>query len=227
MGGYGSETVALVESILDRGIEHAVVLMRHSAREYVPDRHDLENPLTEEGRRHARALGERLPKHLTLRAYASPPHRCMETAELVLSGHQALGGSVTRHRPLEALGVFYALDQMKMWKGMREAGGLLPYLETWFEGAVPADAMMDPDAASQVILTVMAEKLASPVAGAQLDVCVSHDMTLYLIRSRLLGRPLGSREVRYLDGLVLFREDGRLRLADLSGEEVTVFTGRD
>lgn len=224
---YGSETVALIESVLERGVGHAVVLMRHAAREYAPERHDLENPLTEEGRRHARALGERLPKHLTLRAYASPPQRCMETAELVLSGHQALGGSVTRHRPLEALGVFYALDQMKMWKGMRDAGGMLAYLEAWFEGAVPGDAMMDADAASRVILTVMAGKLASPVGEAQLDLCVSHDMTLYLIRSRLLGQPLASREVRYLDGLVLFRKDGELRLAGPAGEEVTVFAGPD
>lgn len=219
--------MALIESVLDRGIDHAVVLLRHAAREYVPDRHDLENSLTEEGRQHARALGERLPKHLTLRAYASPPQRCMETAELVLSGHEALGGNVTRHRPLEALGVFYALDQMKMWKGMHDAGGLLSYLEAWFEGGVPADAMMDPDVASKLILTVMAEKLASPVGEAQLDICVSHDMTLYLIRSRLLGQPLTSREVRYLDGLVLFREDGNLRLAGPDGEEVTVFAGPD
>ena len=43
----------------------------------------------------------------------------METAELVLAGHESGGGNVTRHRPLEALGVFYALDQMKMWQGMR------------------------------------------------------------------------------------------------------------
>jgi broad specificity phosphatase PhoE len=224
---YGSETVALVESILGRGVDHAVVLMRHSAREYAPDRHDLENPLTTEGRDHARALGERLPKHLTLRAYASPPHRCMETAEMILAGHEALGGRVTRHRPLEALGVFYSLDQMKMWKGMREAGGLVPYLEAWFDGAVPVDAMMDPDVASQAIVNVMAEKLANPVAEAQLDVCVSHDMTLYLVRSRLLGQPLSGREVRYLDGLILFTEDGDLRLAAPDGEEVTVFPGRD
>jgi len=211
----------MLEAVFGRGVRRAVVLMRHSAREYAPDRHDLLNPLTEEGRRWARELGGALPKHLTVRAYASPPHRCMETAELVLAGHEAGGGAVTRHRPLEALGVFYALDQMKMWQGMR-AEGMIPYLGGWFEGRVPRDALMPADLASRLLLRVLAEKLRSAVAEDQLDVCVSHDMTLYLMRGMLLGEPPASTEVAYLDGLVLFEENGALRLRGLSGAEMTV-----
>lgn len=223
-GRYGEETVRLVREVLDRGVRRAVVLMRHSAREYAPDRHDLLNPLTEEGRRRAREFGRALPKRLTVRAYASPPHRCMETAELVLAGHEAGGGAVTRHRPLEALGVFYALDQMKMWQGMR-AAGMIPYLGSWFEGRVPPDALMPADVASRLLLTVLTRKLRSPVAEDHLDVCVSHDMTLYLMRSMLLGVPLTSADVAYLDGLVLFEEGGELRLRGLSGVEMTVPEG--
>ncbi|MFU8814903.1 MAG: histidine phosphatase family protein, partial [Pseudomonadales bacterium] len=131
MEKYGAATLDLVERVLGRGIDHAVVLMRHSAREFAPDVHDLDNPLTAEGRELALDLGASLPKHLLVRAYASPPERCMETAALLLDGHRRDGGPATRHRPLEALSVFYALDQMKMWKGMHAAGGLVPYLGTW------------------------------------------------------------------------------------------------
>ena len=47
---YGDSTLALVAEVLAEGVEHAVLLMRHSAREFEPGRHDLENPLTDEGR---------------------------------------------------------------------------------------------------------------------------------------------------------------------------------
>lgn len=220
MAQYGDATIDLVRSAVDGGAKRGVLLMRHSAREYEPGRHDLENPLTEEGRRHARRLGERLPKSLLLRGYASPPHRCMETAELVLAGHETGGGGITRHRPLEALGVFYALDQMRMWKGMNVAGGLVPYMQQWFDGRIPADAMMAPDLAARLVLRVLAEKLRSPVADEQLDVCVSHDMTLYLLRDRLLGERLQEAPVEYLDGLLLYEADGLLCLAGQRGTEV-------
>ena len=224
---WGQATVDLVSTVFDRGTRHAVLLMRHSAREYAPDRHDLHNPLTDRGREWARRFGGALPRHLTLRGYASPPQRCMETAELVLSGHQERGGVITRHRPLEALGIFYVLDQMKMWRGLHAAGGLLPYLEAWFQGEIPPDTLMQPDAASRALLGVLAEKLNASLADAQLDVCVSHDMTLYLMRSRLLGESLSGPAVAYLDGLILFREAGDLKLRGLSGCEVSVSAAAD
>ncbi|MFW6094220.1 MAG: histidine phosphatase family protein [Pseudomonadota bacterium] len=215
---YGDATLELLDRVVSPGVDHAVVLMRHSAREFAPDRHDLENPLTEEGRVLAHQLGERLPKFLTLRAYASPPQRCMETASLLLDGHRAGGGAATRHRPLEALGVFYALDQMKMWKAMDAAGGLVPYLEAWVRGEVPGDAMMPADTAARLVLRVLAEKLDQRVADAQLDLCVSHDMTLYLLREVLLGEPASGPAVGFLDALVLYRHGGELWMTSHHGE---------
>jgi broad specificity phosphatase PhoE len=215
---YGTATTDLVERLVGRGIRHGVVLMRHSAREFAPDRHDLENPLTEEGRALALELGARLPKHLLLRAYASPPERCMETAALVLEGHRREGGPGTRHRPLEALGVFYALDQMKMWKSMNAAGGLVPFLAAWVRGEVPADAMIPADLAARLVLRVLREKLRQPVAGQQLDLCVSHDMTLYLLREVLLGEPASGPAVGFLDALVLYEDEGTLWMTSHHGQ---------
>ncbi|MBX3705195.1 MAG: histidine phosphatase family protein [Pseudomonadales bacterium] len=216
-GEYGDATVDLLSRVLDAGAQHAVALMRHSAREFVPGRHDLENPLTPEGRDLALRLGERLPKHLTVRAYASPPARCMDTAELVLEGHRAGGGAVTRHRPLEGLGVFYALDQMKMWQAMRAAGGLGTFVRAWARGAAPDDALMPADLAARMILRVLAARLKTPVASAQLDLCVSHDMSLYLVREVLLDEPADGAEVRFLDALVLYEADGGYWLTSQHG----------
>jgi broad specificity phosphatase PhoE len=207
---HGDTALALVEEVLADGVRHAVVLMRHSAREFAPGRHDLLNPLTEEGRASARALGERLPKTLTLRGYASPPERCMETAALVLDGHRGRGGQATRHRPLEALGVFYALDQMRMWKGMDAAGGLVPYLGAWLRGDVPPDAMMPAPLAAEQVLRVLTGKLRQTLAEQQVDLCVSHDMTLYLMRAMLLEETVDGPPVEFLDALVLYEREGGL-----------------
>ena len=125
----GDSTVELVKEVSDRGVDYIVLLMRHSAREYAPGKHDLLNPLTDEGRVLAKDMGEKLPKHLKLRGYASPPERCIETSELVSNGHKSMGGEISRTRALEALGVFYVLDQMKMYMAMQEYGGMVPLLE--------------------------------------------------------------------------------------------------
>jgi broad specificity phosphatase PhoE len=204
---YGDAAADLIEGVFARGVRHAVVLMRHSAREFDPLVNDLVNPLTEEGRELCRRLGRALPKDLTLRGYASPAERCLETAKLILESHQGAGGESTRHRPVEALGVFYVLDQMKMWKGMREADGLVNYLKAWFAGDVPADAMMPPELAAKLVLRVMTEKLHAPVGAPQLDLCVSHDMTVHLVRDRLLDEAVDGPEVEFLDALIAYRDD--------------------
>jgi len=216
-GEYGDATARLLEQVLAQRADHAVALMRHSAREFAPGKHDLENPLTPQGRDLALRFGALLPRNATVRGYASPPARCMDTAELALTGHRESGGAVTRHRPLESLGVFYALDQMKMWKSMTAAGGLVPFVRDWVQGGAPHDAMMPAELAAGLILRVLAAKLAEPVGAPQVDLCVSHDMTLYLMREVLLEEPADGPEVRFLDALVLYAADGDIWLTSHHG----------
>lgn len=223
MSDYGAATRALLATTVEAGVDHAVALMRHSARTFDPALHDLENRLTDPGREFARALGRALPGGLHLRGYASPPHRCVETAELILDAYGQEGGSVGRTRPVEGLGPFYVLDQQKMWKGMSAEGGLVPYLQAWFDGGVPADAVMPPLLAARMVLRVLANKLAdrnvsSATSLPRLDVCVSHDITVHLVRDRLLGQSVRMAPVEFLDALVLFRRGGQLWLASHHGE---------
>ncbi len=224
MSAHGDSVLEMISEALADGVDHAAVLLRHSARTFKDGLHDLDNQLTDEGRALCRRLGRRLPKDLTLRAYASPAHRCLETAQLILEAHEAEGGAITRHRPMEALGVFYALDQMKMWKGMEAAGGMANYLQSWVAGAVPADAMMPAQWAARLVLGCMAEKLAAPVARPQLDLHVSHDFTLHLLRSALLGEPADGPPVEFLDGLVVWQAEGALWLKSQYGPPHRVST---
>ena len=51
----------------------------------------------------------------------------------------------------------------------------------------------------------------------QLDVCVSHDMSVLFVRDFFGLEPVDRLPVEYLDGLALYREDGRLKLESHHG----------
>ena len=206
----GETTVELIEQLTNEGVEHIVLLMRHSAREYASGKHDLLNPLTDEGRGLARDMGERLPKGLVVRGYTSPAERCVETAGLIMNGHEAAGGPILRNRVVEALGVFYVLDQTKMFMSMRDAGGLVSFLQQWFDGDLPQDLLMPADLAAKLVGRLAKEKLGQRGDSPQLDLLVSHDFTLYTIKDRLLKQDTNRYpNVHYLDGVAFFTREGK------------------
>ena len=77
--------------------------------------------------------------------------------------------------------------------------------------------MMPAQWAARLVLGCMAEKLAAPVARPQLDLHVSHDFTLHLLRSALLGEPADGPPVEFLDGLVVWQAEGALWLKSQHG----------
>ena len=206
----GETTLQLINELVKEGVEHIVLLMRHSAREYVPGRHDLLNPLTDEGRDLARSLGGALPKLLKVRGYSSPPERCIETATLIKQAHEEGGGLTTRNRVVEGLGVFYVLDQMKMFMAMQEVGGMVNFQRDWFSGNVSPDILIPADASAQIIAKLALQKLKEKPSHPQLDLMVSHDFTIYLLKDRLLGQNSTIYpDVIYLDGIAVFERDGK------------------
>ena len=206
----GENTLKLVNDLFNQGTEHIILLMRHSAREYEPGRHDLLNPLTEEGRMLAKDLGRKLPKSVIIRGYTSPAERCVDTAEQIMAGHTENGGQVMRNRIVEALGVFYVLDQMKMFMAMQAAGGLVGFQRQWFSGEVPPDILMPADLSANLIAGLAKEKLKEKLSEPRVDLMVSHDFTLYLLKHQLLGQDSERYpNVIYLDGIAIFERDGR------------------
>ena len=206
----GETTLQLINDLVDEGIEHIVLLMRHSAREYEPGRHDLLNPLTDEGRGLARQLGGAIPKSLTLRGFTSPAERCVETAALIMEAHKEGGGLTMRNRVVEALGVFYVLDQMKMFMAMQATGSMVSFQQEWFSENVSPDILMPSHTSAEIIARLMLEKLKEKPEKSRLDLMVSHDFTIYLLKDQLLGQN-SSRypNVIYLDGIAVFERNGK------------------
>lgn len=217
---FGRETSRMVHDVFDEGVDRAVLLMRHSARTFDRSIHDLMNNLTDHGRNLCSTLGASLPKDLAIRGYASPPQRCMETAEKVIEAHVAGGGKGSRTRPVEALGVFYGLDQQKMWVMMQQADGLADYVDKWFADEVPADAMMPATQAVDLVMRVLSTKLRAEIPGRSLDLCVTHDMTVFTMRHGLGLEPASGPDVEFLDGLILFEKNQKTFVRSHHGGEV-------
>ncbi len=210
--GYGAAILRMLAELRSAGVERATALIRHSAREFNPDWRDLENPLTDEGRALAQKFGEALPRDVFLRAYASPVERCMETAALSLEGHRSMGGSASRHRELEGLGVFYVLDQRKMFRTIvsaQEDGR--DFIREWLDEALDPDTVIAPRQCAEIMVRLLLEKFRQQAAraGPTLDLCVTHDMNVHLIKDQVLD--LKHEEhgpVEFLDGVVCFERDG-------------------
>ena len=230
LGDYGLETVKMIEDRFAKDVDRGILLMRHSAREYRRDIHDLQNPLTEEGRDLALRMGDVLGADLNMRGFASTAQRCIDTADLIMLGTERddMGERNKRRttRVIEAFGVFYALDQVRMWKGLQAADGLDSFVAKWLKGEVAPDTMMPARVAVSQILSVMRGRLMtiSPEKGRSksLDLCVSHDMTLYLVRQAIGLETTFEQPVNYLDGLLMFESDGELRVSSHYGNEVCV-----
>jgi hypothetical protein len=79
---------------------------------------------------------------------------------------------------------------------------------------------MPPRLAAALVVRLMTDKLSAMDGARRLDVCVSHDMTLHLVRDRLLGQSVRDVDVDFLDGLVAFEREGARWLASHHGEPV-------
>ncbi len=223
---FGDASARMTRAIFGEGVERGVLLMRHSAREYRRDVHDLENPLTAEGRSLAARFGASLPD-VNLRGYSSPVMRCRETGALAIEASAAAqrGGVISKVRDIEAFGVFYALDQIRMWKGLRKSDGLADYVGQWFAGKVPQSAMMRPQRAVGMVLEVMLDKLTAPAIQAgtpKLDLCVTHDMTIFTMREGVGLEPVTGPDVRFMDGLLMYEQDDKVFFASQHGGIVEV-----
>lgn len=184
-----------------------VLFLRHGEREAVAShefpRHDA--PLTHDGRRAARALGQQFGSRLgSIRS--SPVPRCIETAQHLLSG-SGIECDVGEDRQLGDPSVFVTDGRLAMESlnglGFHQAARRLGEGE-----ALPGFA--DPDHAAGQFVS-LAESLLT--VQAVVHVLVTHDLMLSTFVARITGQPLPELEwPGYLHGVMLWREQEGLCL---------------
>jgi len=188
-------------------------ILRHAARYPILDlaRPELAE-ITPEGAKAAEEMGRRLRGFDQVRFYHSPVKRCQQTAECLARGVGASGVKVAHLGPEPALGVDYILD-------LAEAGRLSQvhgehFVRLWIKGEVSPEIIRNTKHIAETKMTFLTRRLGEPVCGGRrLDLHVSHDWNIMVLREHLLGvRHEEAGWLGFLDGIGLCQRGGVMQV---------------
>lgn len=199
----------------------AAAFLRHAERHPIEDVGDpTKAELTDAGHRAAEAFGARVRGFDCVRLFHSPVKRCQQTAEAITRGIASRGGSVEIAGPEDALGIDYI-------RNVREAGRLTllhgdHFVRLWFGGEIAREVIDHATQIAALKLRHVAERLRQPCPqGRRLDLHVSHDWNILVLRELLVGvRHEDAGWLDYLDGVAFAPVGGGLQ-AIYRGHAVT------
>ena len=201
----GNKTLEVIHELHQQGVRNYAVLMRHADRPLESAGNDLTRQISEEGRRAAYTFGQSLPCDGPKRFFSSPIDRCVETASLIEEGCRSRGGDTTPNTPLDDLFAFFVRDVARadglLYQALGE-GDPYRFFRSWFNGEYPPEMIDDASLAARAQLDVLLDLLQAPPAG---NICVSHDINLFLIKEYYLGlRPEDYEYIQFLEGVVVY-----------------------
>jgi hypothetical protein len=210
------------------------MIIRHAERNEVGSiAHSLEVGLTGKGKQDAIRFGGSIGGDRPVRLFHSPAVRCRETAMGIAEGLRSNGHEVISVQESPSLCAPYLKDTCVL----RDADRLgHDFMRAWFEGRFDRRWLLPTPEAADMVLSLVIESLGSgPEDG--LDIHVSHDWEVVLLREELLGvRYEEAGWVEYLAGLVLTPSDnmytascpqGDSRFAFRSGRRCRADQGQD
>ena len=206
----GNKTLALLHDLRQQGIENYTVLMRHAERPIGSPENDLLMQITEDGKRAAYEFGRRLPTDTSLRFFASPVDRCVETADFIEKGALSMGGKTESTQKMAWLYAFYIHDLLttdRILYEMLDRGEWAQFFRNWFDGKYPVEIIGDARQAAETLLNALQDLLRQSPPGG--NICVSHDINLFLIKEYYLGlRPEDHEYIQFLEGVIVYERDG-------------------
>lgn len=187
-------------------------VLRHAARHPIVDpREPLAAELTPAGRQDAEAFGAKITGFDRLRLFHSPVKRCQQTAECVAAGAARNGLAVEIAGAQPELGVAYILNQIETGRLSGIHGE--HFVRLWFTNQVPVELIERAPVIVRRKVDYVALRLREPSAtGRRLDLHISHDWNVIILRELLLGvRHEEAGWARFLDGVAFTPEAERLR----------------
>jgi len=197
------------------------MIIRHAERNEVGSiAHSLEVGLTEKGKQDAIRFGGSIGGDRPVRLFHSPAVRCRETAMGIAEGLRSNGHEVLSVQEVPSLCAPYLKDTCVL----RDADRLgHDFMRAWFEGRFDRRWLLPtPEAADMVLSSILSALSTGPEEC--LDIHVSHDWEVVLLREELLGvRYEDAGWVDYLSGLVFKESDGRFVASSPEGESRLTF----
>ncbi len=204
------ETAKIINDLHRDGITKYVMLMRHSERSIGTAETDLLMELTEEGKQAAYEFGQALRSDSLIRFFSSFVHRCVETSALIEKGYLSGAGKTTSNTVIDPLYAFFINDLLKanqMRYDLFDKGDWPRFFRNWFDGKYSTDIIEDAAQAAQTLLNTLLELLQDPLAYG--NICISHDINLFLIKEYYLGlRPEDNEFIQFLEGVIIYKQNG-------------------
>jgi broad specificity phosphatase PhoE len=178
------------------------IILRHAERYAVPSIDDsLGIGLTAKGMEDSRRFGESIAGRRPVRLFHSPAVRCRETAEGMAEGLRSAGHQVLSIEESRSLCAPYLKDACVL----RDADRLgHEFMRAWFEGRFDRNWLLPTPEAADMVLSAVIDGLRED--RDRLDIHVSHDWEVVLLREELLGvRYEDAGWVDYLAGMAFTR----------------------
>jgi hypothetical protein len=219
----GSHTIRLVNRLFKQGIQKMSVLVRHGDRHY--DLANVQNepflPLTEHGKQRSYEFGLQLPSEPYYHFFSSPVIRCVETAYQIEKGCIKRGDRTQVNIIIPNLAPFFVKDCSAVFSRCAVDGPEV-FIQSWLRGHISEEIMLPPKLAIREQLVQIMVGLVEQ-DNLRLNICVTHDVNLYLIRELCLGQLIEDvGRIDPLEGLVFFEQDGVVQVSNHLGPPKTV-----
>jgi hypothetical protein len=205
------KTIEILNRLQNEGVKKFSVLMRHSARHYDEEHKERESLqwLTEDGKQYAHAFGEKIPPTPVVRFFSSMLGRCIETAYQADKGCTSLGGLTESNTIVIELAPFFVKNPQEIFKLHVELG-TSQLFKKWFAGEISNDLAGRSDKVAEDMSKRLAGLLQAGPA-AHIDISVSHDWNLYMIKHHILNLAHEKVvQVEYLEGIIIFEKNNAL-----------------
>lgn len=205
----GNELLQTISSL--NGAIASAAILRHARRFPILDSaKPTLAEITPDGAADAESLGRRITGYDRIRLFHSPVKRCLQTAECIARGARSAGITVELVQPEPALGVDYILD-------MAEAGLLSDlhgehFVRLWISGEISQAVIRETSTIVETKMSYLIGKLEEPNSGGRrLDLHVSHDWNILIMREHVLGVRLEDAGwAMFLDGMAFSISAGQL-----------------
>ena len=176
------------------------IILRHAERHHVPSiAESLAVGITEKGRKDAFEAGRSIQGAGTIRLFHSPAVRCRETAEAIAEGFLSAGGMVESTKETWDLCAPYLLDTIILKEADRQGHA---FMRSWFDGKFDPEWILPTSESADMVLAPIIAGLQEDGWAERMDIHVSHDWEIVLLRDELFGTRYEEEGwIEYLDGI--------------------------
>lgn len=213
-----NHTLGLLNRLFEQGIRKMSILVRHGDRHYDPA--NLQNepflPLTEHGKQRSYEFGFQLPSEPSYHFFSSHVIRCVETAYQIEKGCIKRGDRTQVNIIVPNLAPFFVKDHSAVFTSCA-VDGPEAFFKSWLRGQISEEIMLPPKLAIREQLEPIMSGLVEQDYLC-LNMYVTHDVNLYLIRELCLGQKIEDvGRIEPLEGLVFFEKDRVVQVSNHLG----------